>query len=94
MPSSKLRTFTLWPKYHKMADQQFCEDCFKGFVHDGTPTGSIEIISDVEVYVSKPAGDYAKDKAVILASGGIVLMYPPRVNVSNNNPQTLADLLL
>jgi len=64
-----------------MADQQFCEDCFKGVVQDETPTGSIEIINDVEVYVSKPAGDYAKDKAVILASGGIVLMYPPRVNM-------------
>jgi len=51
-----------------MADQQFCEDCFRGFKHEGTPIGTIETISDVEVYVSKPAGEYAKDRAVILAS--------------------------
>lgn len=75
----------------KMADQPFCQDCFKGFIHDGTPAGSIEMISDVEVYVSKPAGEYAKDKAVILASGGTVLNYPLRINVSNNNAQMLAD---
>lgn len=77
-----------------MAEQQFCEDCFKGFIHEGTPTGSIETINDVEVYVSKPAGEYAKDKAVILASGRAVLSHPPRINVSNHNTQRPADSLL
>lgn len=31
--------------------------------------GSIETIAGVPTYVSKPVGEYAKDKAVIIAAG-------------------------
>jgi len=44
----------------------FCDDCIKLVKHEGTAVGTIETIAGVPTYVSKPAGEYAKHKAVII----------------------------
>ncbi|KAF9013563.1 hypothetical protein BDZ89DRAFT_1077074 [Hymenopellis radicata] len=38
---------------------------FAGVVHEGTPTGKLEVIGGVECYTATPEGDYAKDKVVL-----------------------------
>ncbi|GAA6020691.1 hypothetical protein JCM11491_000516 [Sporobolomyces phaffii] len=39
--------------------------CVQGFIHDGTPSGSIKEIGGVRTYVSLPKGDYDKTKALL-----------------------------
>ncbi|PPQ78496.1 hypothetical protein CVT25_011837 [Psilocybe cyanescens] len=43
----------------------FCEHCFKGITHEGTPKGKWEKIGGVDVYVATPSRDYPKDKAIL-----------------------------
>ncbi|EKM50541.1 uncharacterized protein PHACADRAFT_263879 [Phanerochaete carnosa HHB-10118-sp] len=43
----------------------FCDDCFKGIKHEGTPEGRIEEIAGIECYIATPEGDYAKDAVVV-----------------------------
>ncbi|KAJ7634474.1 Alpha/Beta hydrolase protein [Roridomyces roridus] len=53
----------------------FCDDCFKGVTHEGTPAGKVEHIGGIECYVAKPAQDHPKDKVVLFLTDvfGIVL---------------------
>ncbi|KAJ7726710.1 dienelactone hydrolase endo-1,3,1,4-beta-D-glucanase [Mycena maculata] len=43
----------------------FCDDCFKGVTHEGTPEGKIEKIGGIECYIATPTVDYPKDKVVL-----------------------------
>ncbi|TBU40752.1 dienelactone hydrolase endo-1,3,1,4-beta-D-glucanase [Dichomitus squalens] len=43
----------------------FCDNCFKGVRHEGTPEGKFETIAGVECYTATPTGDYPKDKVVL-----------------------------
>ncbi|KAK0457847.1 uncharacterized protein EV420DRAFT_1764770 [Desarmillaria tabescens] len=45
---------------------QHCDDCFAGVTHEGTPTGTLEQIGGVDRYVATPAGDYPKNKVILL----------------------------
>ncbi|KAF9013564.1 alpha/beta-hydrolase [Hymenopellis radicata] len=42
-----------------------CADCFSVVVHEGTPTGKLEVIGGVECYTATPEGDYARDKVLL-----------------------------
>jgi len=42
-----------------------CKECISGVTHEGTPTGKIEKIGGVDVYVALPTGDYPKEKALL-----------------------------
>jgi len=44
----------------------FCEHCIKGVTHEGTPKGKLEKIGGIESYVATPAGEYPKEKAILL----------------------------
>lgn len=48
-----------------------CKECVSGVTHEGTPTGKIEKLGDVDVYVAIPPEgvEYAKDKAVLFFCG-------------------------
>ncbi|GAA5919526.1 hypothetical protein JCM5296_004203 [Sporobolomyces johnsonii] len=39
--------------------------CISGFIHDGTPSGSIQEVGGVRTYVTLPKGDYDKTKALL-----------------------------
>ncbi|KAJ6614548.1 chlorocatechol-degradation protein [Mycena sp. CBHHK59/15] len=43
----------------------FCDNCFKGVTHEGTPEGKTEKIGDVECYIATPTVDYPKDKVIL-----------------------------
>ncbi|KAJ3985624.1 alpha/beta-hydrolase [Lentinula detonsa] len=43
----------------------FCDDCFKGVTHEGTPKGKWEKIGGIDCYVGTPSVDYPKDKALL-----------------------------
>ncbi|KAJ7185861.1 dienelactone hydrolase [Mycena filopes] len=43
----------------------FCENCFKGVTHEGTPEGKTETIGGITCYVATPTVDYPKDKVVL-----------------------------
>ncbi|KAJ7634473.1 dienelactone hydrolase endo-1,3,1,4-beta-D-glucanase [Roridomyces roridus] len=43
----------------------FCDDCFKGVTHEGTPEGKMEIIGGIECYIATPTVDYPKDNVVL-----------------------------
>jgi len=43
-----------------------CKHCVSGFVHEGKPAGEFTKVDGNELYITKPSGDYPKDKAVIL----------------------------
>ncbi|KAJ7086300.1 Alpha/Beta hydrolase protein [Mycena crocata] len=61
----------------------FCDDCFKGVKHDGTPEGKIETIGGIKCYVATPTVDYPKDKVVLFLTDAFGLSLP--------NNQLLAD---
>ncbi|KAL6834375.1 alpha/beta-hydrolase [Trichoderma sp. SZMC 28015] len=42
--------------------------CFTGFKHEGTPSGSQELIDGVKTYIARPQGDAIEKKAVIVIS--------------------------
>ncbi|KAJ6483240.1 Alpha/Beta hydrolase protein [Mycena sanguinolenta] len=44
----------------------FCDDCFKGVRHEGTPEGKTEHIGGTKCYVATPTVDYPKDKVVLV----------------------------
>ncbi|KAJ3997862.1 dienelactone hydrolase [Lentinula boryana] len=46
----------------------FCDDCFKGVTHEGTPKGKWEKIGGIDCYVGTPPVDYPKDKALLFLS--------------------------
>ncbi|KAJ3757327.1 dienelactone hydrolase endo-1,3,1,4-beta-D-glucanase [Lentinula raphanica] len=47
----------------------FCDDCFKGVTHEGTPKGKWEKIGQIDCYVGIPSDDnYPKDKALLFLS--------------------------
>ncbi|KAH9483294.1 Hydrolase tropI [Psilocybe cubensis] len=46
----------------------FCDNCFKGVTHEGTPTGKWEKIGGVDVYVATPSKEYDKTKAILFLS--------------------------
>ncbi|GJE95617.1 alpha/beta hydrolase [Phanerochaete sordida] len=43
-----------------------CENCVKGFKHEGTPEGTIEEIDGIDCYVATPKGDYDKNVVVLM----------------------------
>ncbi|KAJ7196319.1 alpha/beta-hydrolase [Mycena haematopus] len=43
----------------------FCDDCFKGARHEGTPEGKTEHIGGTKCYVATPVGDHPKDKVLL-----------------------------
>ncbi|KAF8524577.1 dienelactone hydrolase [Hysterangium stoloniferum] len=47
------------------SEPTLCSDCIKGVRHEGTPTGTIEKIAGVDVYVALPSGEYDKEKALL-----------------------------
>ncbi|GAW00707.1 dienelactone hydrolase endo- -beta-d-glucanase [Lentinula edodes] len=46
----------------------FCDDCFKGVIHEGESKGQWESIGEVNCYVGTPSKDYDKTKAVLYLS--------------------------
>ncbi|KAF5392187.1 hypothetical protein D9757_001374 [Collybiopsis confluens] len=47
----------------------FCDDCFKGVTHEGTPKGKWEKIGGIDCYVGIPQDvEYPKDKALLFLS--------------------------
>ncbi|KAF8592231.1 dienelactone hydrolase [Ramaria rubella] len=57
-----------------------CPDCVSGVRHEGTPTGKIEKIGGVDVYVASPTSEYSKEKAL--------LFLPDALGVPLDNSQT------
>ncbi|KAF8205284.1 Alpha/Beta hydrolase protein [Mycena galopus ATCC 62051] len=43
----------------------FCDNCFKGVTHDGTPEGQMTELGGVPCYVATPETSYPKDKIVL-----------------------------
>ncbi|KAI0053183.1 dienelactone hydrolase endo-1,3,1,4-beta-D-glucanase [Auriscalpium vulgare] len=43
----------------------FCDNCFKGVLHEGNTEGAWETINGIEAYVGTPTVEYPKDKAII-----------------------------
>ncbi|KAJ7109638.1 dienelactone hydrolase endo-1,3,1,4-beta-D-glucanase [Mycena crocata] len=43
----------------------FCENCFKGMTHDGTPEGETGKIGGITCYIATPTVDYPNDKVVL-----------------------------
>ena len=58
-----------------------CPDCFKGFLHPGTPAGRKEVVYGRDTYVARPAG----------AAKGIIVMIPDAFGWEFKNNQILAD---
>ncbi|KAJ6605465.1 dienelactone hydrolase [Mycena vulgaris] len=54
----------------------FCDDCFKGVQHEGTPEGTFEHIGGVKCYVATPTVDYPKDKVVLFLTDVFGLALP------------------
>ncbi|KAJ7432183.1 Alpha/Beta hydrolase protein [Mycena galericulata] len=50
---------------HPAISMSFCDDCFKGVTHEGTPEGKTEKIGGIDCYVATPTADFPKDKAVL-----------------------------
>ncbi|KIJ57133.1 hypothetical protein M422DRAFT_23237 [Sphaerobolus stellatus SS14] len=65
------------------SEPSLCPDCVKGVRHEGTPTGKIEKIAGVDVYVTIPSGEFEKTKAL--------LYLPDALGVSLWNAQLFAD---
>ncbi|CAG9977249.1 unnamed protein product [Clonostachys byssicola] len=42
--------------------------CFSGFKHEGTPTGTLQVINGVKTYIAKPSGNQEPQNAVLLLS--------------------------
>lgn len=60
-----------------------CPDCFKGSVHEGTPSGRVTEICGLPTYVSKPQGDRSVK--------GIIVMIPDAFGMDAVNNKLLAD---
>ncbi|KZT43068.1 alpha/beta-hydrolase [Sistotremastrum suecicum HHB10207 ss-3] len=60
-----------------------CPDCIKGVKHEGTPTGKVEKIAGVDVYVALPENNANPDKAI--------LFLPDVFGHALPNAQLLAD---
>ncbi|KAJ7909412.1 Alpha/Beta hydrolase protein [Mycena leptocephala] len=43
----------------------FCDDCFKGVRHEGTPEGKTEHLGGVKCYIATPTVEYPKDKVLL-----------------------------
>ncbi|TFK71962.1 dienelactone hydrolase endo-1,3,1,4-beta-D-glucanase [Pluteus cervinus] len=54
-----------------------CDDCIRGVRHEGTAEGKWEEIGGVPSYVSTPAGDYPKDKVILILADA---MGPQSIN--------------
>ncbi|KAF8524575.1 alpha/beta-hydrolase [Hysterangium stoloniferum] len=55
------------------SEPTLCSDCIKGVRHEGTPTGTIEKIAGIDVYVALPSGEYDKEKALLYLPDGFGL---------------------
>jgi len=60
-----------------------CTHCISGVTHGGTPVGKVEKIGGFDTYVTKPQGEFPKDKAV--------LYLPDVFGIQLNNCKLLAD---
>ncbi|KAJ7108764.1 Alpha/Beta hydrolase protein [Mycena epipterygia] len=61
----------------------FCDNCFKGVTHEGTPEGKTETIGGITCYVATPSVDYPKDK--------VILFLTDVFGLALNNNRLLAD---
>ncbi|EIW79020.1 alpha beta-hydrolase [Coniophora puteana RWD-64-598 SS2] len=57
--------------------------CVQGVHHEGTPTGKIEKINDVECYIATPSATYPKEK--------VLLFLPDFFGITFKNAQLIAD---
>ncbi|KAF8519660.1 Alpha/Beta hydrolase protein [Gautieria morchelliformis] len=60
-----------------------CAHCFRGVSHSGTPVGQLVKIGGFDTYVSKPEGNFPKDKAVLFLADVF--------GIQMNNSKLLAD---
>lgn len=62
-----------------------CKECVSGVTHEGTPTGKVEKLGDVDVYVAIPPEgvEYAKDKAVLFFCGACAGIVGPHREADN-----------
>ena len=56
-------------RHEGTAEERICSFTVKNCVFLGTPTGRIEKIAGVDVYVSIPTGEYDKEKALLYLPG-------------------------
>lgn len=59
-----------------------CPDCFKGALHEGTPTGRVETLHGFPTYISEPPSGSPK---------GIIVIIPDALGWEFNNNRILAD---
>jgi dienelactone hydrolase len=60
-----------------------CKACVTGFLHDGTPKGTVETIANLQTYVSKPTSSKQNP--------GIIVIIPDIFGWTFNNNRLLAD---
>ncbi|KAH7316943.1 Alpha/Beta hydrolase protein [Stachybotrys elegans] len=46
----------------------YCQDCFKGTIHDGTPRGKQEVVHGIPTYVASPEGNPVPSAVIIFIS--------------------------
>ena len=59
-----------------------CADCFKGSLHEGTPTGRVETLHGLPTYVAEPPSG---------TPTGIIVIIPDALGWEFNNNRILAD---
>jgi len=59
-----------------------CPDCFKGSLHEGTPTGRVETLHGLPTYIAEPPSGTPK---------GIIVIIPDALGWDFNNNRILAD---
>ena len=59
-----------------------CPDCFKGSLHEGTPTGRVETLHGLPTYIAEPPSGTPK---------GIIVIIPDALGWEFNNNRILAD---
>jgi len=64
-----------------MTESRVCPACVTGFIHEGTPKGTVETVSKLPTYVAKPAH----------RKRGIVIIIPDVFGWDFVNSRLLAD---
>lgn len=59
-----------------------CPDCFKGSIHEGTPTGRVETLHGLPTYIAEPPFGTPK---------GIIVIIPDALGWEFKNNRILAD---
>ncbi|KAJ6529807.1 Alpha/Beta hydrolase protein [Mycena capillaripes] len=54
----------------------YCDNCFTGVRHEGTPEGQFEVIGATKCYIATPTVDYPKDKVVVFLTDAFGLALP------------------